>query len=57
VGATNIKVAGTEGFRPGQTVHIDFGANTEIAVIAAVGTAGATTVRTSTDAEQLFSLP
>jgi hypothetical protein len=49
-GATNIKVASTEGFRPGQTVHIDSGANTEIAVIAAVGTAGATTVRTSTDA-------
>jgi hypothetical protein len=50
VGATNIKVASTEGFRPGQTVHIDSGANTETAVIAAVGTAGATTVRTSTDA-------
>jgi hypothetical protein len=49
-GATNIKVASTEGFRPGQTVQIDFGANTETAVIAAVGTAGATTVRTSTDA-------
>jgi hypothetical protein len=49
-GATNIKVASTEGFRPGQTVHIDSGANTETAVIAAVGTAGATTVRTSTDA-------
>jgi len=49
-GTTNIKVASTEGFRPGQTVHIDSGANTESAVIAAVGTAGATTVRTSTDA-------
>jgi hypothetical protein len=49
-GATNIKVASTEGFRPGQTVQIDSGANTETAVIAAVGTAGATTVRTSTDA-------
>jgi len=49
-GATNIKVASTEGFRPGQTVHIDSGANAETAVIAAVGTAGATTVRTSTDA-------
>lgn len=49
-GATNIKVASTEGFRAGQTVHIDSGANSESAVIAAVGTAGATTVRTSTDA-------
>ncbi len=49
-GATNIKVASTEGFRPGQTVHIDSGANSETAVIAAVGTAGATTVRTSIDA-------
>ena len=49
-GATNIKVASTEGFRIGQTVHIDSGANTEAAVIATVGTAGATTFRTSTDA-------
>jgi hypothetical protein len=49
-GATNIKVASTEGFRPGQTVHIDSGANTETAVIATVGTAGATTVRASTEA-------
>jgi non-reducing end alpha-L-arabinofuranosidase len=49
-GATNIKVASTEGFRPGQTVHIDSGANTETAVIAAVGTAGATMVRASTEA-------
>lgn len=46
-GANNIKVASTEGFRSGQTVHIDSGAQSEIAVIAAVGTAGATTVRTS----------
>jgi non-reducing end alpha-L-arabinofuranosidase len=49
-GATNIKVASTEGFRPGQTVQIDSGANTETAVIAAVGTAGATAVRAFTDA-------
>jgi hypothetical protein len=48
-GATNIKVASTEGFRSGQTVHIDSGANAETAVIAAIGTAGATTVRTSTE--------
>lgn len=46
-GATNIKVASTEGFRPGQRVHIDEGANLETAVIATVGTAGATTARTS----------
>ncbi|MCU1321498.1 MAG: hypothetical protein JWM43_1147 [Acidobacteriaceae bacterium] len=46
-GATNIKVASTEGFRPGQTVHIGSGANTETAIIASVGTAGATTVRAS----------
>ena len=49
-GATNIKVASTEGFRPGQTVRIDSGANAETAIISAVGTAGATTLRTSTDA-------
>ncbi|RXH54687.1 arabinofuranosidase catalytic domain-containing protein [Granulicella sibirica] len=48
-GATNIKVASTEGFHPGQTVHVDSGVNAETAVIAAVGTAGATTARTSTD--------
>lgn len=46
-GATNIKVASTEGFRAGQTIHIDSGANVETAVIATVGTAGATTTRTS----------
>jgi hypothetical protein len=50
VGSTNIKVASTEGFRPRQKVHIDSGANAETAVIAAVGTAGATTIRTSIDA-------
>jgi hypothetical protein len=46
-GATNIKLASMEGFRPGQTILIDSGANVETAVIATVGTAGATTVRTS----------
>ena len=50
VGATNIKVASIEGFRPGQKVHIDSGANAEMAVISSVGTAGATTARTSIDA-------
>jgi hypothetical protein len=49
VGGTNIKVASTEGFRPGQGIHIDSGSNVETAVISAVGTAGATTLRTSTD--------
>ena len=48
-GATNIKVASTDDFRPGQTVHIGSGTDTDTAVIATVGTAGATTVRTSTD--------
>jgi hypothetical protein len=48
VGATNIKVATTEGFRPGQTIVVDSGANLETAAIATVGTAGATTLRTST---------
>jgi hypothetical protein len=49
-GATNIKVASTEGFFPGQTVHVDAGANAETAVIATVGTAGASTIRIATDA-------
>jgi hypothetical protein len=49
-GATNIKVSSVEGFDSGQTVQIDEGANLETAVIATVGTAGATTVRTAIDA-------
>jgi hypothetical protein len=47
-GTTNIKVANTEGFRPGQTILIDSSANTETATISTVGTAGATTLRTPT---------
>ncbi len=43
-GATNIKVASVADFAAGQTVMIDTGANLETAVIATVGTAGATTV-------------
>jgi len=43
-GATNIKVASVADFSAGQTVSIDLGANIETAVIATVGTAGATTV-------------
>jgi non-reducing end alpha-L-arabinofuranosidase len=47
-GATNIKVASTEGFRLGQTIRIDSGANAETAILSTVGTAGATTLRSST---------
>jgi hypothetical protein len=47
-GATNIKVSSVEGFRPGQTILIDSGANLETAVISTVGTAGGTTLTTST---------
>jgi hypothetical protein len=42
-GATNIKVTSVAGFDTGQTIMIDTGANLENAIIAAVGTAGATT--------------
>jgi len=49
-GATNIKVATVAGFQPGQTVRIGSGAQLETAVIATVGTAGATTVETATSA-------
>lgn len=49
-GATNIKVSSTEGFRPGQTIVIDSGANLETSVISVVGTAGATTSLSSSDA-------
>jgi hypothetical protein len=47
-GATNIKISNVEGFRAGQTILVDSGANLETVVIATVGTAGATTVRTAT---------
>jgi non-reducing end alpha-L-arabinofuranosidase len=47
-GATNIKVTSMEGFRPGQTILIDSGADLETAVISTVGTAGATTLSTAT---------
>jgi hypothetical protein len=42
-GVTNIKVSSVAGFGAGQTIMIDTGANRETAVIATVGTAGATT--------------
>jgi non-reducing end alpha-L-arabinofuranosidase len=47
-GATNIKVTSMEGFRPGQAILVDSGANLENAVISTVGTAGSTTLSTST---------
>ena len=47
-GATNIKVASVEGFDAGQTIMIDSGANLETAVIATVGTPGASTLDTAT---------
>jgi len=46
-GARTIKITSTDGFAPGQTVHIGTGANLENAVIAKIGTPGATTVRTA----------
>jgi hypothetical protein len=47
-GANNIKVASVD-FGAGETIYIDTGANRETAVIATVGTAGGTTVRTATE--------
>ena len=47
-GATNIKVASVAGFRAGQTISIDSGANLENGTIATVGTAGATTAGNAT---------
>ena len=47
-GANNIKVAGVADFAAGQTIMIDAGENLETAVIATVGTAGATTVGADT---------
>jgi hypothetical protein len=49
-GATNLKVASVVGFDAGETISIDTGSNLETAIIATVGTAGATTVRTATEA-------
>ncbi len=48
-GTHNIKVARSESFRVGQTVIIDATGNPETAVIATVGTPGATTARLATD--------
>jgi hypothetical protein len=49
-GSNNIKVASVADFSAGQTLIIDGGASMETAVIATVGTAGATTVGTATAA-------
>jgi hypothetical protein len=46
-GATNIKVTSTEGFRPGEKILVDSGANLETAAISTVGTPGATTLSSS----------
>ena len=48
-GGNNIKVASVADFGAGQTITIDTGASLETAVIATVGTAGATTVGTATN--------
>jgi hypothetical protein len=48
-GATNIKVASVADFAAGQTIMIDTGANLQTAVIATVGTAGATTASANTN--------
>ena len=48
-GGTNIKVASVAGFDAGQTITIDTGANLETAVIATVGTPGATTMDAATE--------
>jgi hypothetical protein len=49
-GVTSIKVAGVADFAAGQTIMIDTGENLETAVIATVGTPGATTVDAATAA-------
>ncbi|MFP5230974.1 MAG: arabinofuranosidase catalytic domain-containing protein [Acidobacteriota bacterium] len=48
-GSANIKVVSVEGFEAGQKITIDTGSNREDAVIASVGTAGATTTSAATN--------
>lgn len=48
-GANNIKVSRVADFSVGQTIIVDSGANRETAVIAKVGTPGASTVSTNTE--------
>ena len=55
-GTTNLKVDSVEGFSAGQKIIVDAGADTENAIIATVGTAGATTVR-NTSAAGATALP
>jgi hypothetical protein len=50
IGATNLKVASVEGLTPGQKIMVDTGTNLESAVIATVGTAGASTLESATAA-------
>lgn len=47
-GSNNIKVASVANLVNGQKVIVDLGANSETAIIAAIGTTGATTVGTAT---------
>ncbi len=49
-GANNMKVTSVADFSAGQKIIIDTGANSEVAVIKAVGTAGGTAVGTATEA-------
>jgi hypothetical protein len=49
-GAVNIKVSSVADFKPGQTVIIDTGGSRETAVIATVGTAGASTAGAAVNA-------
>jgi non-reducing end alpha-L-arabinofuranosidase len=49
-GATNIKVGSVAGLAAGQTIAVDSGPNSETAVIATVGAAGATTLSAGAEA-------
>ena len=49
-GASNIRVSSVEGFEAGQKITIDAGTNLENAVIATVGSAGATSMSTAASA-------
>ena len=49
-GANNIKVTSVTDFRAGQTLMMDTGVNVETAIVATVGTAGATTIGIATAA-------
>jgi sRNA-binding protein len=53
-GATNVKVASVESYRIGQTILVDTGASRETAIVANVGTPGATTAATATPVGATF---